>query len=515
MQSHPGAEPTRRGARPAIDAAGWFLFLGLALRLAHYLWNHTIWYDEAVLLFNILGKDCSRLMGPLDYEVAAPPFYLWGLRAIAVAFGDHPYLWRFPSFVLSCLTLVLMTAVARRVLRPAPAALLVGMVAFSNGFVWLGCNVKPYILDACLASGLLYAYVRTEGWAPARRLLAFTAAAPLLLCASYPAVFLYAGLLLAFLPAAWRGGVGTRAAYAGLAAAVLATFACLYLGPIRAQRVPGLVAGWMNKFPDTARPASVPGWVAGNTFLVFHYCYNPVGAGCVLLAAAGAWRCLRGGRAGLACVCLGPVAACLLAAFAKAYPYSSNRLMLFAAPGIGLMTALGAPAALAAWRRRPAWAGAALAAVLLLPEAGLCLLRLHTPWVQPDGAGASRFVKEQRRPGDLVATEGGTFYYFFFGEARPLAEAAAGEAPAGRRVWVVLDQNLVAQPRDAVLSAFRGPGWELLSETRFLRASVFLFVRAGPGESARGAADRGDHPRPEGLPARAGVPALAPAAPAG
>jgi hypothetical protein len=128
---------------PPRSAAGWFLLLGLMLRLVQYLLNHTIWYDEAVLLANVLGKDYFRLLGPLDYEVAAPPLFLWGLRTIALLFGDHPYVWRFPPFAISCLTLLLMTVLARRVLPPAPAALLVGLVAFSDGFVWLGCNVKP------------------------------------------------------------------------------------------------------------------------------------------------------------------------------------------------------------------------------------------------------------------------------------------------------------------------------------------------------------------------------------
>ena len=200
-----GVGPLRRRVPcPRPSAAGWFLLLGLVLRLVHYVWNHTIWYDEAVLLSNVLGKDYFRLLGPLDYEVAAPPLYLWGLRTIALLFNDHPYVWRFPSFALSCLTLLLMGAVARRTLPPAPASLVVGLVAFSDAFVWLGCNVKPYILDAFLSTCVLYAYLETAGWAVTRRLLLFLLWAPLLLCLSYPGLFLYAALMAAFLPAVWR-----------------------------------------------------------------------------------------------------------------------------------------------------------------------------------------------------------------------------------------------------------------------------------------------------------------------
>src|SRR5262249_37846639 len=147
--------------------------------------------------------------------------------------------------------------------------------------------------------------------------------------------------------------------------------ACLYFGPIRAQRVPGLVEGWMNKFPDTTDPASVPGWVLGNGFLVFHYCYNPIGTVCVVPVAVGVWWCVRQSRFDLVAICLGPLAACLFAAFLHAYPFSGNRLMLFAAPGIGLMTGLGVSALLEAWPGPPARAILAVVVVLILPEVGL------------------------------------------------------------------------------------------------------------------------------------------------
>ncbi|MBY0231843.1 MAG: hypothetical protein K2W96_21385, partial [Gemmataceae bacterium] len=59
---------------------GWIVVAGIALRVVHHLLDHTIWYDESVLLFNLLDKDYLGLLGPLDHDVAAPPLYLWGMR---------------------------------------------------------------------------------------------------------------------------------------------------------------------------------------------------------------------------------------------------------------------------------------------------------------------------------------------------------------------------------------------------------------------------------------------------
>jgi hypothetical protein len=475
-----------------LSASGWLVLLGLVLRLVHYLWNHTIWYDEAGLLFNILGKGYRELLGPLDYEVAAPPLFLWSLRAIAEVFGDHCWVWRFPPFAISCLVLVLMAMLARRLLRPAPAALLVGLVALSDAFIWLGCNVKPYILDSFLAAGLLYVYLRTENWPVTRRMLLFAAAAPVLLCFSYPMLFVYSGLFLAFGPVAWRQRrVGSWSAYSSMVAALLLTLACLYFGPIHAQRVPVLVAGWKNKFPDLTRPASVPGWIVGNTFLVFHYCYNPIGAVCVLYVAAGAWWCLKNRRFDLVCLCLGPVVACLLAAVLQFYPYSNNRLIFFAAPGIGVLTGLGFSVALESWsRRRRHQILAGLVAVFLLPEFGLCLMHFAAPWDYPDAASTAHFVRQRRLAGDWIASNHMSYTYAFFGEASSLQETATAVCRDGQRVWVLMEN---AEPmttptpegrRDLAQIYFASPEWELRSETLFHAASALLFVRHAPAAAA-------------------------------
>jgi hypothetical protein len=463
---------------PKLDAAGWFLVLGLALRLVHYVWNHTIWYDEAALLFNILDKDYLRLLGPLDYRVAAPPLFLWGLRAIFELFGDQSYVWRLGPFLLGCLTLVLTTVLARRLLRPAAAALLVALVAFSDAFVWLGSNVKPYILDAFLATSIFYLWLKTENWTPVRRILLFTAAAPLLLCFSYPTLYVYAGLFLAFLPTLWRQRqLGAWAAYLGMVAVVLATFACLYFGPIHAQRIPTLVDEWKHKFPNLSQPLSIPGWVAGNTLLVFHYSYNPIGMICVLFVGAGTWWCLKNRRLDLACLCLGPVAACLVAAFLQIYPFSGNRLMLFAAPGIGLMSGLGFAAVLDLSGRYSRQVLAGMVAILILPEAVWSCAHLVAPWDVPDSVGATRFVREHCQSGEWLASDDCSYTYAFYGEARSLDDIAHLPSGPGQKVWVLMEHYTPKYRRAHVLAHIGSAGWEVQQEFVFHRAGAMVLIR--------------------------------------
>jgi hypothetical protein len=450
-----------------------FVVVGLVLRLFHYLQNYTIWYDESVLLFNVLDKDYSRLVGPLDHAVAVPPLFVWLLRFLGTTAGDHSYLWRGLPFAGSCLVLLLTHLLGRRFLSPLTAVVFVGLVAVSDAHVWLGCNIKPYIFDALIGTGLIYLFLATEDWPLPRRLGLFAVLAPPLMTFSYPAVFLYGGVLVAF--AGRVRNVNAAAAYLLLGLTALATFAVLYFGPMRDQRAAGLVAEWANKFPDWSRPATAPGWVAGNTFLVCHYCYNPVGAPCALLAVLGVIECWRARRSDLLWLCAGPMVLCLGACFVRAYPFSNNRLILFLAPGLGVLVAIGYQVA-ADWLRPRSRRGVALLLVaILIPEAGYAAFRVVRPWDRPDSSGVARLIHQQRRPGDLVASDEPGYRYFFRGEIQTLSDVI--DAPAGRRVWVPIDHYTPEQRREFARRALPEDAWDLATEVHFHRATAFLFVR--------------------------------------
>src|SRR5262249_27817771 len=161
---------------------------------------------------------------------------------------------------------------------------------------------------------------------------------------------------------------------------------------------------------------------------------NPIGAVCVFYAAAGAWWCLANRRFDWFCLCLGPVGACLLAAILQIYPFSGNRLILFMAPGIGLMTGLGLMVALDAWPRYPRQLIAGVAAVLILPEAGLCVMHIISPWDYPDAASTVRYVREHHQPGELVASDDMSYNYAFYGQVRSLSQTALTPCRDGQRL---------------------------------------------------------------------------------
>jgi hypothetical protein len=447
---------------------------GLLLRVCHYALNHTIWYDESVLLNNILDKGYLRLLGPLDHEVAAPPLFLWLLRTLYLIVGDEPYAWRAVPFAFSVGTLLMTVPLARRVLSPSAAALAVCLVAASDSHVWLGCTVKPYSGDAFLATVLLFFHVTTERWTVTRRLLVLAAVTPPILCFSYPAAFVIGGLLLAWLPGAWRAGGRGRVAWVIAAAAAALTFAVLYFGPVKAQRVTKLVTEWEKKYPNFADPLSIPAWLIEHTFGVFQNSYNPAGVVFALVAPLGIWAFWRGGRKELVGAGLATFGLVLLAASIRSYPYGQNRLMLFIAPVVLLFGAKGMDVLMA----RSRWA-VVLAVLMVLVNDGHAVLRLVDPWRRPDSQSVQRYVLAHRQPGDAVLSDEAGYQYFFRGELKPIL--AGADVPVGGRAWVVMDHYTNETRRTYIEWRLAPLGFELADERQFRDAAAYLYVRKQAG----------------------------------
>lgn len=450
---------------------------GMFLRGWHYVADHTIWDDESVVLLNVMEKDYAGLTGPLGYAVAAPPLFLWTLKTLWLALGDHKYVWRAVPFLFSVGGVLLAVPLARQVFPPHLAAFAVGLVAVSDSHVWLGCNIKPYASDTFFVTGmLLFVAVARDGPLP-RRLLLLAAVIPPVFAFSYPAVLAATAALLVLSPAAWRSGWRGRLAW-GIAALVAAgTFALLRLGPMTAQRSDRLVSEWHLQFPDFADPLSVPWWVVQHTLGVFVFACRPTGLVLGLLAPLGGWWLWKNDRRVLLAACGLLFALALVAAALKTYPYGEHRLSQFLAPAVMVMGAAGV-AQVARWRK---WVGVGVAAVVLGVADGLSLYRLARPWEMPAAESVRRHVQTHRRPGDGVYSNYANYSYLFFGEVRPLG--AITEVPPGGRAWVVVDffvPDESAQGRlEGELSAL---GVKVRERAVFHRAEAWLCERTVPGE---------------------------------
>ena len=183
-----------------ILAAG-LVFLGLGVRVRHYLAAPSYWYDEAYLLLNVFEKNCVELMGPLRDAQAGPPVFLWTLRWLYVVAGPSEWVMRLPAFTASLFAVVGMIPLARRVVSGPGWLWSVGLCALSIHGVYHGIEVKPYAWD--LLATLLLVLTATHYFAPteSRRfaLVVLTILAMAAPWCSLPSIFMLGGLSAAFL----------------------------------------------------------------------------------------------------------------------------------------------------------------------------------------------------------------------------------------------------------------------------------------------------------------------------
>jgi hypothetical protein len=454
--------------------------LGLALRGYHYFRCPSVWHDEAALVVNVLDADFGRLLGPLRFHEAAPPLFLWLERAVRLALGDGVYALRLPPFLASCAALLLMTWVARRLLAPQAVPWAVLLFACSEQLLWHACEAKPYAFDVLAAVLVLAVHAGLRHGPLVRQLLAYAALAPVLIFLSYPACFLYGGVLAALLPAVGRARRATGwLAYLLLAAAVAGPFLALVLGPVRAQHDAEMASCWTNFFPDWGRPWRVPVWAAGAGLDVFRYCVKPLGQTLAPFAALGAvawWR--SGGRARVALLAV-PVGLAFVASLLNRYPFGGARVMVYAAPAVALLAAAGAARALDWLRERGRLLAFGALAVGLLVPLWSSAETVARPWARPDVSGAAEYVAARRRPADAVAGNDWTHAYYFrkLGPAfHPLDAGPAADA-ADERCWLVYTEQADGDARTAHALGFAPAGWRAVERRDFAFTTVLLLAR--------------------------------------
>jgi hypothetical protein len=460
----------------AVPWTAGLVALGLALRSYHYLRDPSMWHDEAALTINVLNKGFAALLGPLFFAEAAPPLFLWVEKGITLTVGDGTYALRLVPFLASCGSLLLLVAVARRLLRPEAVPWAVLLFACSDNLLWHTCEAKPYAVEAFCAALVLALFLWTRAWPLGRQFCLYGLLAPPLLCLAFPGCFLYGGLLVALWHAVWRSRrPGTWLGYGLLCLVIAGTFAVLLFGPIRAQRCDEMTSCWLDQFPPLDRPWKVPVWMAASSFEIGRYCCRPTGQVLLLAAVMGAvvlWR--REQRAVVTLMAL-PVVLALVASFLGAYPYGGTRVMVYAAPAMVLLTAAAVPGALE-WLKTRSRPGAAAFVLVLLAPLVHSAYHAAVPWVRADCSGASSYVMNHRRPTDAVAGNHWEYLYYFRHLGPALTSATSLPQQPGARVWYAVTAETAEQR--LLLARVLPPGdWQTMEQREFARTTVFLLQR--------------------------------------
>ncbi len=157
------ADSSRSITRSRLD---WYitiliLIAGIAIRLIQYLTNRSLWTDEAMLAWNILERNPSELLLPLNYHQASPVLFLLIVDFLTSLFGGGEPILRLVPLLSSIAALGMFFLAARILLDRTLVPVAVFVFAFSKPMVYFAQELKQYSTDAVVSVGLFYMFTRS------------------------------------------------------------------------------------------------------------------------------------------------------------------------------------------------------------------------------------------------------------------------------------------------------------------------------------------------------------------
>ena len=420
--------------------------LGAAARLRQYLAATSFWHDEAYLLLNVFDKSYTELVGPLSHEQAAPPLFLWVLRACYLTLGSSELAMRLPALVASLAALALIVPLARIVCGGTYWIWAVGCACVSSCLLHLTYQVKPYTTDVLVAEAVLLAgalYLSPAVSARARSIsrLAIVAAALFGPWLSFPSVFVLGGACAALMAKA----VSNRRRDEWLVAAIvpatlLASSLLLWLVAARHHNTPYQRSFWAGEFMDLSSPPAMIAWLVRKLIEAGGYGVQGVGIPIAFLATIGWATCWRRQRS-VAILLIAPACLACLASALHQYPLG-NRLLTFLLPALWLCAACGIGFAAGQFRHRSPRLVPAIAVLLLL--AGGLRTALYSVVAKPsvEFRQAFDYVHSHWHEGDSLWVSQPEVYEAYFGHTDDVihgksSRAALDTAALRGRVWMI------------------------------------------------------------------------------
>ena len=290
---------------------------GIAVRIAVWLQNRSLFLDEANLARNFCERglwDCFR---PLDHEQYAPPLFCFFQKCSTLLLGQHEYALRLFPLLCAIASVPLFLFVAKRLISNSWAlAAVLWIFCFSELFLRYATEGKQYGCDLVVTLGLV-ALAMQHAERPFRPIAAAVVGATAVWL-SMPSVFVLLGAGLFFLKKNYAAG-GLRAALPVLLSGLfwLGNFALYYALLLRPTLETAPLVQYHTPWFFPLLPANAAEWKqAADLLLTFPYYTAGYTVVAKLAGAAGIltglWLLLRH-RSDTALLLAMPLLACIVA----------------------------------------------------------------------------------------------------------------------------------------------------------------------------------------------------------
>jgi 4-amino-4-deoxy-L-arabinose transferase-like glycosyltransferase len=389
-----------------------YLFIIWVAAVLFRVWDisaRNLWTDEAWVALAALAPSPGQA---LILGRSTPPFYTLTIWGLAQVFGGSEAVLRSLSLAFGVGTLILFWFVARRLTSRATSLVGLAIVAVSPVLVYFSKELKQYSGDAFFALLVVWLAERLKERPGLTAWLALALAGLLALGFSHGAVFVLPVVLVVLWLETARS---QRLRVAGLGACWGVAVVAFYVLFYRHQVDPQLVEYWVGDYPDFSGLLPFFIWLGGALGRYFHYFFS------YFFSAAWGWlwgavfvvlgvkALARRGPRRLLYYWGGPLLLALVAAALHRYPfmghYNGSRLLLFSAPWVYLLAAVGLTAIFAwLWHRPHRWLAPALAALILITTQPLALVQenLHPQANRQELKPLAAYLESHLLPGDQV-----------------------------------------------------------------------------------------------------------------
>lgn len=379
---------------------------GIVLRLRQYIFNRSLWLDEATLTLAMMNKPMAELLTPLDNPGQTPPIGFTIIEKFALqVFGYNEFALRLLPLVAGIAALFLFYSLSRRCVRKEAIPIALTFFALSEFLIYYSSEVKAYSSDMAIATGLLLIAIvmnqRNINWWQA---LLFGIAGTASLLFSFPSLFVLAGIGLVSL--------GTNLYYRDREQSTRWILICLiwasgfivyYIISLRElSKLPILQNYWNSFFmPFPPRSLRDIGWFFGAFKELFD---KPAGLALPGLGAlafiVGLVSLYREKRMQLM-ILLSPIFITLLASAFHKYPFG-QRLLIFLSGPIIIIIAAGISETIFSKSRSTRFLGVIMFILLLVHPAHVALDHFVHPKQVQEIRPLLAHVERDHQPGDVL-----------------------------------------------------------------------------------------------------------------
>lgn len=255
--------------------------LGMIFRITQYLYNRSLWIDEASITEAILGS-FSDIFNPFvsdpdslsHWKPSSPLGFFVISKFIVLLFGNTEYALRLFPLLCGVISLFLFYSVAKHYISPKAVPIALAIFAVSDSLIYYSSEVHSYSSDIAIALLLLLvtAYVQSKNLNLLRAIL-FGVTGGAAVWFSNPSIFILAGigtslLLFSLIKKEWTR-IGNLSVVYLLWAAGFLLYYFIYVGNIEKGAI---VEQWKNEgafmpFPPVS-PSDI-GWYIRTFFTIF------------------------------------------------------------------------------------------------------------------------------------------------------------------------------------------------------------------------------------------------------